>query len=118
LRVGAARDEQLRHLELALLGGDVKGRLAQLVVRRNIDPGVDQVGELVEIAVLDRAEQRLRRRLSLRAGASEGERGDEGARSVFHSSSSRGGPDRPQRLAERASSRVSSLPPSSPATSI
>src|SRR5213594_2847239 len=118
LGVRALGDEQLRHLELAFLGGDVKGRLAQLVVRRKVDPGIDQAGELFEITVLDRAKQRLRRSLRMRAGASEGERGDEGARSVFHSSSSRGGPDGLQRLAEPPSSRVSSLPPSSPATSI
>src|SRR5439155_10415086 len=93
LRVGTLGDEQLRHLELAFLGGDVKGRLAQLVIRRKVDPGVDQAGELVEIAVLDRAEQRLRRSLRMRAGASEGERGDERAQGVFHSNSSRGRPD-------------------------
>src|SRR5207245_9672230 len=109
LRCGPLGDERLRHPELSFLCGDAKGRLAQLVVRRKVDPGADKAGELAEVAVLDRAQQRLRRRLRMGAGASEGERGDEAARSFFHSSSSRGGPDRPQRLPERTWSGVTAL---------
>src|SRR2546427_601834 len=90
------RDQVVNQRDVVVGNRGVKRRLTQLVVRRKVDPGIDQAGELVEITVLDRAEQRLRRSLRMRAGASEGERGDEGAQSVFHSSSSRVGAGRPE----------------------